>query len=140
MPISADNILGTGEIKIPSGINATTPEQKQMYRAALEFERFFVSHLMKQMDAGTKALAAGSGEEDNAASIGAYQDMVRDQMTQSVLDGGGLGLASIIYNQVSGVGSSTYVPPAATPAPAPTTPSPTPAPAPATQPVTGGKA
>lgn len=103
MPINPTDVLGTGEINIPASVGAVTPDQKDLYRAAMEFERFFVSHLMKQMDAATKALKdTGSDDAEGDASTGAYNDMINDQMTQSVLDGGGLGLASMLYTQLNG--------------------------------------
>jgi Rod binding domain-containing protein len=82
-----------------------------MYRACLEFERFFVGHMLKGMDDGTKALSGGddagggssdesSGAATSTAGVSAYQDMVRDQMTQAVLDGGGLGVAGVLYGQM----------------------------------------
>lgn len=104
MAVSATDVLGTGEIRIPPGVDAKTPEQRELYRAAAEFERFFVDYLMKQMDAATKSIA--SGDDDDAAigsgSPQAYNDMVRDQMTQAVIGGGGLGIAAMVYQQISG--------------------------------------
>lgn len=104
MQADVQNILGSSEVVIPPGVNATSPEQQDLYRAALEFERFFVTHLMRQMDDATKALKVGGEDSDEGigGSTAAYDDMVRDQMAQAVLDGGGLGLASVIYSQVSG--------------------------------------
>lgn len=103
MQISGYNdVLGSGEVKIPENIKADTQEEKDLYRATLEFERFFVSSLLKKMDESSKMLSEGS-EKDEAGvggSTGGYQDMARDQMTQAVLDGGGLGLASVMYGQM----------------------------------------
>jgi Rod binding domain-containing protein len=104
IPTSASDVLGAGDVQIPVGVNATTPEQKETYKAAAEFERFFVSYMMKQMNSATDSLTAGDDDDGNSAvSTGGtdqYKDMIQDQMTQAILDGGGLGIAAIIYNQV----------------------------------------
>lgn len=96
--------LGTiGDVKTPPGLGVNTADEKQMFKAALEFERFFLQHLMQGMDAATKALKGDeSGEESAGGSTAAYTDMARDQLTQAMLDGGGIGLASMIYKQITG--------------------------------------
>lgn len=69
-----------------------------MYRVSLEFERYFVQQLLKPMQ------SAGSmfgGEDGGSQSTSGYQDMAQDQLTQSVLDGGGLGLAATLYGQMA---------------------------------------
>lgn len=100
MPInSTQNVLGTGDIKPPPGVRVETQDQKDLYRATMEFERFFVQHMMEGMQNATKALG---GDDDSAGSAGmsTYSDMANDQMVQSVLDGGGLGLAASLYQQI----------------------------------------
>jgi peptidoglycan hydrolase FlgJ len=90
--------LGTEPITPPPGVKLDTPEQEQMYRASLEFERFFVQQLLKPMeDAG----AMFSDEEGGSGSTSGYNDMAKDQLTQAVLDGGGLGLAATLYGQMA---------------------------------------
>lgn len=110
------NIIGTGngELRIPAGVDATTDDQKDMYRASLEFERFFLSHLMKGMDEATKALKGDDDSGDGTTT--AYNDMARDQLTQALLDGGGVGLAAMIYNQISGNQTTNGVVPPTKPA------------------------
>ena len=86
---------------IPAGLKVTTEEQKQVYKSALEFERFFVQQMLKPMaDAGS---LLGGDEEGGAGSAGmsGYKDMAQDQMTQAVLDGGGLGVAATLYEQMA---------------------------------------
>ena len=106
---SATEVLGTVDLNIPAGVDATTPREKELYRASAEFERFFVSYMMKQMNSATDALKDVGSDDENPAVSGstpdAYKDMINDQMTEAVLSGGGLGIASIIYNQMSGKNS-----------------------------------
>ena len=94
--------LGTGELNPPPGIELRTQEERDLYRATLEFERFFVQQLLKDMQKSAKLL----GDEQGAGggltgSTSGYSDMAQDQLVQSVLDGGGLGLAGILYSQVA---------------------------------------
>jgi Rod binding domain-containing protein len=102
VPIDATQTLGSGDIVAPPGVQLDTPEQRDLYRASMEFERFFLNHLMKQMTAATDAMKSqnsDAGQLDSSSST--YRDMANDQMVQSMLDGGGLGLSSVIYNQLA---------------------------------------
>ncbi len=90
--------LGTEPITPPPGVKLETPEQEQMYRASLEFERFFVQQLLKPME---KAGEMFADEDGGTGATSGYQDMAQDQLTQAVLDGGGLGLAATLYGQMA---------------------------------------
>ncbi len=108
MPTPSTDILGSEPIRIPPELGIRTPEQREVYTAAVEFERFFVNHLIKAMDQATKTLSEGSdagGDSFGAAGQSGYQDMIQDQMSQAVLDGGGLGLAGMLYRQVAESGA-----------------------------------
>ena len=90
--------LGTEPITPPPGVKLDTPEQEQMYRASLEFERVFVQQMLKPMEDAGKMF---SDEEGGSGSTSGYNDMAQDQLTQAVLDGGGLGLAATLYGQMA---------------------------------------
>ena len=90
--------LGTEPITPPPGVKLDTPEQEQMYRASLEFERFFVQQMLKPMEGAGSLLGE---EEAGTGATGGYKDMAQDQLTQAVLDGGGLGLAATLYGQMA---------------------------------------
>lgn len=96
--------LGNAPITPPPGVSLETPEQEQLYRAALEFERFFVQNMLKGMQ-GSDALGGGGGDKEDqgagTAGLSGYRDMAQDSMTQAVLDGGGLGLAATLYGQMA---------------------------------------
>lgn len=91
--------LGTEPLTPPPGIKLETPEQEQMYRASLEFERFFVQQLLKPMEGAGKMMAAD--DESSSGAMQGYEDLAKDQLTQAVLDGGGLGLAATLYGQLA---------------------------------------
>lgn len=97
--IDSTSALGNAPLVIPAGVKVDTPEQEQVYRSALEFERFFVQQMLKPMANAGSML----GEEDGGAAAGmsGYKDMAQDQLTQAVLDGGGLGIASTLYTQMA---------------------------------------
>jgi Rod binding domain-containing protein len=97
-PVNQTSTLGSEPITPPPGVKLDTPEQQEMYRAALEFERFFVQQLLKPMDGAGSMLG---DEESSSGSTSGYEDMAKDQLTQAVLDGGGLGLAATLYGQLA---------------------------------------
>jgi Rod binding domain-containing protein len=90
--------LGTEPITPPPGVKLETPEQEQMYRASLEFERVFVQQMLKPMETAGEMF---SDDEGGSSSTSGYNDMAQDQLTQAVLDGGGLGLAATLYGQMA---------------------------------------
>ena len=105
--------LGAEPLTPPAGIKLDTPEKEQVYRASLEFERFFVQQLLKPMESAGSMLGE---EEGGTGSTSGYGDMAQDQMTQAVLSGGGLGLAATLYGQMAeqaGLDISTPAPAAA---------------------------
>lgn len=99
--------LGTEPITPPPGVKLDTPEQEQMFRASLEFERFFVQQMLKPME---KAGAMLGEEDGGSGATSGYNDMAKDQLTQAVLDGGGLGLAATLYGQMSEAAGIATVP------------------------------
>ena len=89
-------------VNIPTNLGITTDEQKQVYKSALEFERFFVQQMLKPME-NAGSMLGGSDDEGGAGAAGTsgYKDMAQDQLTQAVLDGGGLGIAATLYTQMA---------------------------------------
>ncbi|MCW2924152.1 MAG: hypothetical protein JWM98_1556 [Thermoleophilia bacterium] len=110
--------LGNEPLTPPPGIRLDTPEQKEVYRASMEFERFFVQQLLKPMqNAGSMLGDEDKGGEDKTGSTAGYGDMAQDQLTNAVLNGGGLGIAATLYTQMAdaaGVLTPTPKPGAAT--------------------------
>lgn len=113
--IDPTSTLGTAPLTIPAGISVETPEQEQVYRTALEFERYFVQQMLKPMkEAGSLLGDEGAQGGIGSAGTSGYQDMAQDQLTQAVLDGGGLGIAATLYTQLAeaaGVAPKPATPP-----------------------------
>ena len=105
--------LDTSKMVIPTDLGIKTPEQKQVYASALEFERYFVQQLLKPMQDAGKML--GGEDEEGSAGTSGYSDMAQDQMTQAVLDGGGLGIASTMYTQMANAAGIATQPAATAP-------------------------
>lgn len=97
-PIDYTSSLGSQPLNPPPGIELKTPEQENLYRGAMEFERVFIQQMMKDMQ---KSSGVPGGDEEQDGSLQGYRDMAQDQMTQSLLDGGGLGLAATLYSQMA---------------------------------------
>lgn len=96
-PVDPTSSLGTQPLTPPPGVKLDTPEQQELYRASLEFERVFVQQMLKPMKGAGSMFDDGEG----TGSTSGYEDMAQDQLTQAVLDGGGLGMASTIYSQLA---------------------------------------
>lgn len=108
-PIDLTSTLGNAPLNIPSGLKVDTPEKEQVYRTALEFERFFVQQMLKPMQ-NAGSLLSDDDDKSSTAGVSGYRDMAQDQLTQSVLDGGGLGIAASLYTQLAdsiGVGGDS---------------------------------
>ena len=82
------------EAALPREVREGSAEDRKMYRAALGFERMLVHQLAEQM---AKAAKAGAEDEDAPAGQGVYEEMLSDALADSVVAGGGLGLANELY-------------------------------------------
>ena len=73
---------------LPPEVRNGTADDRKRYEAALGFERMLVSQLTRQLADTAKP---ADGEESCAAS--AYRDMLPGAMADAIAQGGGLGLA-----------------------------------------------
>jgi Rod binding domain-containing protein len=79
-----------GPAAIPAGVTDT-----KAYRAALGFERELLSQLAKQMTA-----TARGDEDGETAASSAYKDMLPDALADSMIHGGGTGIAMGVYRSI----------------------------------------
>lgn len=100
MTIDPTQSRASAPLVIPAGLNVETAEQREVYRSALEFERFFVQQMLKPMQ-GAGSLLSGDDDSSGTSGMSGYNDMAQDQLTQAVLDGGGLGIAATLYTQMA---------------------------------------
>lgn len=133
--------LGNEPLTPPPGVKLDTPEKEGMFRSALEFERFFVQKMLEPMQKAGQMLGGDEDGGEGSAGMSGYQDMAQDQMTQAVLNGGGLGLASTLYGQMAqAAGLDVAKPAASTAAPTGATAAPTTSAAAPAAPTAGGGA
>ena len=83
IPVSS---IGAATPSATPDAKAVTPERK----AALAFERQLVTQLTKQL---AESMKPAEGDSTSAAT-GAYLDMLPETLADSVMQGGGLGLAA----------------------------------------------
>ena len=68
-------------------------------KAAVEFERFFISHMLKEMRASTKAMATEDSVFNNKINQD-MQDMADDQLAASMAGKRAFGIADAILRQL----------------------------------------
>ena len=95
---------------LPAEVRNGTAKDKQTYQAALGFERTLMDELSKAMTAtaqpdDSNADPADDGGEDSTSSLNQqdsstsmYMQMLPDQLTNGLMQGGGLGLAKTFYD------------------------------------------
>ena len=81
---------------LPADIRAASPADRKQYSAALGFERTLINELTKAMAETAKPSDDDSQQQDAATSL--YMDMLPDQLADSVIQAGGLGLARTLYD------------------------------------------
>ena len=76
---------------LPADIRNGSADRKKSYQAALGFERVLIQQLTKSLADTAKPV---DGEDDSAdAATQTYQSMPPDTLADSIISGGGLGLA-----------------------------------------------
>jgi Rod binding domain-containing protein len=85
---------------LPADVRNGTQEQKTQYQAALEFERQLVEQLTKSLADTSTSDDAGSDDDSDgttsSAALDTYKQMLPGVMADSIMQGGGLGLARTI--------------------------------------------
>jgi Rod binding domain-containing protein len=81
---------------LPADVRNGTKQDKQSYQAALGFERMLLGELTKSL--AETAKPADDQQQDAASSM--YMQMLPDQLADSVIANGGLGLAHDLYRAV----------------------------------------
>ena len=72
---------------------------KKATKAAVEFERFFISHMLKEMRSSTKAMASEDSVFNNKINQD-MQDMADDQLAASMAGKRAFGIADAILRQL----------------------------------------
>jgi Rod binding domain-containing protein len=98
---------------LPADVRSGSDKDKQTYQAALGFERQLLTQLTQSMVATTQN---GDGSSDSSDSSGdgtdagfgstdavtqAYNQMLPDQLANSLVSGGGTGMAENLYRALT---------------------------------------
>ena len=90
---------------LPAEVLGGTKQDKKAYEAALGFERMLLGELTKSLADTAKPAGSDDGEDassdgtqDAAASM--YMQMLPDQLADSMIANGGIGLAQHLYTAV----------------------------------------
>jgi Rod binding domain-containing protein len=99
-------VTGTGigpidQSLLPADVRNGTPADRKRYEAALGFERMLVAQLTQQL--ADTAKPADDGGESGATS--AYRSMLPGAMADAITQGGGLGLARTIADDLKRSGA-----------------------------------
>ena len=82
------------ETALPSDVRTGSTTDKQTYQAALGFERQLLTQLTQSMVDTTQN---GDDSDSSDAVTQAYNQMLPDQLADSLISGGGTGLAENLY-------------------------------------------
>lgn len=107
MPISGTPQVGA----LPPGVEAPkSAAERALYKQALEMESVFTQHLVDEL---MKTSASEEGEDGGGGgSGGIYKQMTNQVLNESLISGGGLGLAGALYAQMRETLGATTAPPA----------------------------
>ena len=91
---------------LPAEVRNGTKQDEKAYEAALGFERMLLGELTKSLADTAKPAgsdesddsASGDGSQDAASSM--YMQMLPDQLADSIIQGGGIGLARNMYDSL----------------------------------------
>ena len=85
------------ETALPADVRNGSATDKQTYQAALGFERELLTQLTQSMVDTTQSSDDGSSNDGSDAITQAYNQMLPDQLADSLISGGGTGLAENLY-------------------------------------------
>ena len=97
---------------LPADVRAGGPRERKLYEAAVGFERLLTNELTKSLasaigggddsDSGDGADSDAGDSSGTSAATSAMKGQLGDQLAAAVQQGGGLGLAPILYRSLSG--------------------------------------
>ena len=87
---------------LPADVRKGSDADKKTYAAALGFERALVQELTKTMADTAKPVDGGDDDSDQPqdAASSMYMQQLPDQLADSVIQNGGLGLARDLYDSM----------------------------------------
>jgi Rod binding domain-containing protein len=95
--------------QMPAAVQKGGQKAEQLYSTALQFEQVLVQQLTSQIDFTGSDSSDSSDSSDDGSSDGSstdgttslYSQMLPDALAQGITNGGGIGLASSIYDSLA---------------------------------------
>jgi Rod binding domain-containing protein len=91
--------------QMPAAVQKGGQKAEQLYSTALQFEQVLVQQLTQQIDfTGSDSSDSSDDSSDSSSSDGTtslYSQMLPDALAQGITNGGGIGLASSIYDSLA---------------------------------------
>lgn len=98
---------------IPADVRAAGPKAQKLYASALDFEKVLTTQLTQSLASALKGGEdTGSGDDtgDDSSgadsSLGQLQSQLPGQLATAVQQGGGLGLAPVLYRAMAAHGDT----------------------------------
>jgi Rod binding domain-containing protein len=88
------------EAALPATVRNGSAGDKKAYQAALGFERVLLGELTKALADTAKPAGGGESDQPEDAASSMYMQMLPDQLADSVVSNGGMGLAQSLYQSV----------------------------------------
>ncbi len=89
------DFAGLGEL----GAKGNAESSEALYEVAKQFESIFLSIALKSMRSANEAFAKDSYFDSSESNL--YRDMLDQQLSLTLTQGQGMGLAQSLYNQLS---------------------------------------
>jgi Rod binding domain-containing protein len=90
--------------QMPAAVQKGGQKAEQLYSTALQFEQVLVQQLTQQIDftgSGSSDDGSGDGSDGSDGTTSLYNQMLPDALAQGITNGGGIGLASSIYDSLA---------------------------------------
>jgi Rod binding domain-containing protein len=85
---------------LPAEVRNGSAKDKKAYQAALGFERVLLGELTKALADTAKPADGDDDDQPHDAASSMYREMLPDQLADSIVAGGGIGLAQSLYRSI----------------------------------------
>ena len=102
MSFGTSSLPPIDQAALPAEIRNGSAKDKKTYEAALGFERMLLGELTKAMSATAQPAGDDTSEDGQSkdAASSMYMQMLPDQLADSVVSNGGMGLAQSLYTSI----------------------------------------
>jgi flagellar protein FlgJ len=76
-------------------------DEKQLKKACKDFESYFINYIYKQMQSSVNSINNGEGIVKRSQGEDIFTEMLADEYSKQATEQGGIGLADMMYKQLS---------------------------------------